>query len=82
MDDKNLMEDLLDLEKGVCDLYLHGTVEAATPEVQQRFHTALSESLSMQSRIYSEMSGKGWYAPDCAEQQKVQQVRDKFCASC
>ena len=32
MDDKNLMENLLLLEKGVCDLYLHGTIEASTLE--------------------------------------------------
>ena len=30
MDDKNLMENMLLLEKGVCDLYLHGTVESST----------------------------------------------------
>ena len=26
MDDKNLMESLLQTEKGICDLYLHGTI--------------------------------------------------------
>lgn len=76
--DQNLMENLLLVEKGVCDLYLHGTIEASTPDVKQSFRTALNESLGMQGHIYSEMSSKGWYAPDCAEQQKLQQVRQKF----
>ena len=31
MDDKNLMEDILLLEKGVCDLYMHGTLESPRP---------------------------------------------------
>lgn len=78
MDDQNLMENLLLVEKGVCDLYLHGTIESSTPDVQQSFKTALNESLGMQGRIYSEMSAKGWYATDNAEQNKVQQVRQKF----
>lgn len=33
MDDKNLMEDILLLEKGVCDLYMHGTLESPTSNV-------------------------------------------------
>ena len=78
MNEQNIMQDLLNLEKGACTLYLHGTVESATPEMQQQFRTALNESLGMQSRIYSEMSAKGWYQQDCAEQQKLQQVRQKF----
>ena len=81
MNEQNIMQDLLNLEKGACTLYLHGTVESATPEVQQSFRTALNESLGMQSSIYAEMSAKGWYQNDCAEQQKVQQVRQKFQAA-
>ena len=46
MNDQNLMENLLNLEKGACDLYLHGTVESATPEVQQYFKNALNRSLN------------------------------------
>jgi len=78
MNDQNLMENLLNLEKGACDLYLHGTVESATPEVQQYFKNALNESLGMQGNIYSQMSQKGWYNPDSVEQTKLQQVRMKF----
>ena len=80
MEDQNLMENLLLMEKGVCDLYMHGTIESSTPDVQQSFKTALNESLSMQGRIYSEMSAKGWYNPDTAEQNKLQQIRQKFQA--
>lgn len=28
MNDKNLMENILLLEKGVCDLFMHGTIES------------------------------------------------------
>jgi spore coat protein CotF len=81
MNDQELMENMLQLEKGVCDLYLHGSIESATPEVRQCFRTALNESLNRQGRIYDEMSARGWYQPDAAEQQKCSQVRTKFSAA-
>ncbi|MBR1530229.1 MAG: spore coat protein [Oscillospiraceae bacterium] len=77
--DQNLMENLLILEKSGCDMYLHGTIEASSGDVQDSFKSALNDSLHMQERIYSEMSAKGWYQPDCAEQTKMQEVRQKFC---
>ncbi|MDE5769611.1 MAG: spore coat protein [Oscillospiraceae bacterium] len=78
--DQNLMENLLILEKSGCDLYLHGTIESSTGNVQQSFKTALDDSLHMQERIYSEMASKGWYAPDSAEQNRVEQVKQKYCS--
>ena len=79
MNDQNLMENLLILEKSGCDMYLHGTIESSSSQVQQSFKSALNDSLNMQEKIYSEMSAKGWYLPDCAEQSKMQEVRQKFC---
>ncbi|MDE5755327.1 MAG: spore coat protein [Oscillospiraceae bacterium] len=79
MDDKSLMENLLILEKSGCDLYLHGTIESSSGSVQQSFKTALDDSLHMQERIYSEMASKGWYQPDSAEQNRLQQVKQKYC---
>ena len=37
MNDKNVMEDILLLEKGVCDLFMHGTIESSTANVHQAF---------------------------------------------
>ena len=48
MDDKNLMQDILLLEKGVCDLFMHGTIESSTQNVHQAFECALNDSLKMQ----------------------------------
>ena len=36
MEDKDLMEGVLLLEKGVCDLYLHGTIESSTSQVHHQ----------------------------------------------
>ena len=78
MEDKCIMENLLLLEKGVCDLYLHGTIEASTTGVHQAFDGALKDSLQLKEQIYDKMSAKGWYPTQPVEEQKIQQVRQKF----
>ena len=80
MDDKNLMENLLLLEKGVCDLYLHGTIEASTQNVHSTFQSALTESLGMQDTVYSKMASKGWYPSEQADNAKINTVKQKFSA--
>ena len=78
MDDKNLMENILLLEKGVCDLFMHGTIESGTENVHQTFSAALNESLCMQDAIYDKMTAKGWYPTEQVEQTKVDTVKQKF----
>ena len=77
MDDKNLMEVILLIEKGVCDLYMHGTIESSTDNVHQAFNTALNDSLCMQDTLYDKMAAKGWYPVEQAEQNKINAVKHK-----
>ncbi len=53
MEDKDLMENELLVIKGVCDLYMHGTLESTTAEVHNAFKEALNESLDIQNKIYN-----------------------------
>ena len=76
--DRNVMENLLLLEKGACDLYMHGAVEASDEKVFSSFSSALQQSLQLQNQIYTKMKEKGWYAPEMAQQDKVQQLKQKF----
>lgn len=78
MNDKHLMENILLLEKGVCDLFLHGTIESSTDNVHQTFNSALNNALTMQDTIYDKMAAKGWYPTEHAEQNKVASVKMKF----
>ena len=80
MNDKDLLEDILLTVKGGSDLYLHGTIESATPNVHSVFDKALSDSLKMQNQIYSKMAAKGWYPSEQAEQNKINQAKQKFSA--
>ena len=78
MEDKDLMEKELLIVKGVCDLYLHGTIESTTSEVHAAFKDALNESLDIQNKIYNLMSEKGWYQTTPVEQNKIDTVKQKF----
>ena len=81
MDDKCIMENILLTEKGVCDLFLHGTIESSTANVHQAFNTALNDSLCMQDELYKKMAQKGWYPTEQAEEQTIQKVKQKFSNS-
>ena len=78
MNDRAIMENLLLTTKGVCDLYMHGTIESGTQNVHQTFDTALNASLCMQDQTYQKMVAKGRYPTQNVEQQKIDQVRQKF----
>ncbi len=80
MNDQSIMENLLQTTKGACNLYMNGTIESATQNVQGAFDAALKESLCMQGTIYQKMSQKGWYPMQQAEQQKVNDLKNKFSA--
>ena len=51
MEDRDLMENELLVIKGVCDLYLHGTLESTTAEVHCAFKEALNTSLDIQNKL-------------------------------
>lgn len=80
MDDKNLMENILLLGKGVCDLFLHGVIESGTDNVRQTFSASLNDALRMQDTIYDEMANKGWYPTEQVEQTQIASVKQKFQA--
>lgn len=78
MNDQMIMENLLQTTKGACDLYMHGTIESGTANVHGAFDQALKESLCMQEGVYQKMAAKGWYPAEQVEQQKIQQVKQKY----
>ena len=78
MEDKELLENELLNVKGLCDLYLHGTLEATTAEVHSAFKDALNTSLDIQNKLYNLMAEKGWYKTDVAEQAKIITLKQKF----
>ncbi len=80
MDDRNLMENMLMLEKGVCDLYMHGAIESSTENVHKTFSDSLNDSLKLQDEIYKKMRAKGWYKTEQAKQSELDTLKQKFSA--
>ena len=81
MNDKDIMEGILLTTKGVCDLYMHGTIESATQNVHTAFDDALNQSLCMQSDIYGRMAQQGWYPTEQAQPQQMDKVKNKFAGA-
>ena len=80
MDDRNLMENMLLLEKGACDLFMHGSIESSTQNVHQTFNNSLNDSLKLQDDIYLKMQAKGWYPTEQVDQSKLNTVKNKFAS--
>ncbi len=78
MDDRTLMEGLLLEVKGVCDLYMHGSIESSTSNVHSTFNCALNDCIKMQNDIYSQMSQKGWYPTEQAQQTQIDKVKNTY----
>lgn len=78
MEDREIMEKELLIIKGVCDLYLHGTIESSTAEVHTAFKDALNDSLDIQNKIYNLMAEKGWYNLENVDQNKLTATKQKF----
>ena len=74
MDDKCIMENLLLTTKGVCDLYMHGTIESSTQNIHQTFDQALNDSLCMPELSAVQVEE----FKEQAEQEKIQKVKNKF----
>lgn len=72
MEDKNYMETLLNASKGMCEVLLHGTIEASTNSVNSTMKDSLFDTLYMQKEIYTKMEAKGWYKTDVAPTTKIQ----------
>lgn len=80
MSDRDIMENMLLLEKGVCDLFMHGAIESSTANVRDAFSGSLNTALNIQDQIYSRMEQKGWYSADQADSSKLNSLKMKYSA--
>ncbi len=78
MDDRNLMENMLLVEKGICDLFMHGAIESSTENVHRTFSDSLNTALKIQDQIYGKMQEKGWYTTEQVDRSQLNSVKMKF----
>ena len=78
MDDRNLMENMLLVEKGICDLFMHGAIESSTENVHRTFSDSLNTALKIQDQIYGKMQEKGWYTTEQVDRSQLNSVKMKL----
>lgn len=78
MQEQELFNDVLSSQKFITDTYNTLTNECATPTVRNEFMRILTEEHQIQAEVFDEMSKRGWYPTAAAEQQKIQQAKQKF----
>lgn len=76
--DQDILTDMLSTQKFVTDGYNTFTNECATPAVKTDFMNILSEEHNMQSEVFTEMQKRGWYPTEAADQNKVNQAKQKY----
>jgi len=78
MQEKEIFEDVLTSQKAVTGAYNNFTNECATPNIRNEFMNILTEEHQIQAEVFDEMKKRGWYPTPAADQQKIQQAKQKF----
>ena len=77
-DDKMMMSDLLNAEKQMTAVYNTFICESETTEVMNCLSGILNDEHSIKNEIFQEMSSKGWYKTQKAEESKLNQAKQQF----
>lgn len=78
MPEKEIMTDALSSEKFVTDTYNTFTNECATQNIRDEFMKILNEEHQIQADVFDTMKKRGWYETPSAQQQKIQQTKQKY----
>lgn len=76
--DKDMLEDMLTLQKHVSSVYHTGVTEASCQNLRQVMTTNMEETLQDQFDTFNEMSQRGFYQTKQANQQDISTAQQKF----
>ncbi len=76
--DREMMDDALSSQKFITDGYNTLANECATPALLAEFMNLLDEEHQIQHDVFAEMQKRGWYTTEPADQNKVNQAKQKF----
>jgi len=76
--DQDILTDMLSTQKFVTDGYNTYSNECATQALRTDFMNILKEEHCIQSDVFSEMQKRGWYPTEAADQNKVNQAKQKY----
>lgn len=78
MGDREIMDDLLASQKRIGSSYNTCADECATPNLRDEFLNILKDEHQIEAELFNEMQKRGWYAVQPADQQKVDQLKQRF----
>ncbi len=78
--EKEMLTDMLSSQKFVTDGYNTFANECATPVIKSEFMNILNEEHQIQHEVFLEMQKRGWYQTEAADQNKINQAKQKFSA--
>lgn len=80
-DEKTKMTDLLDSQKHITGVYNTFLCESSCTEVKNCFAQILQEEHKIQQELFDELTERGWYKTENAEDKKVNETKMKYESS-
>ena len=80
MNEKEILQDSLISQKQISGSYNTFAGECVNPQLRNAMLNILDDEHKIQADLFSCLQSHGWYKVEPAEQQKVQQARQKFTA--
>lgn len=78
LDEKQLLQDSLISQKHITDSYNTYAGECTSAQLRNTMLDILDDEHKIQADLFSSLQSHGWYKVEPAEQQKIQQARQKF----
>lgn len=78
--DRDMMNDALSSQKFITEGYNTFANECATATLKTDFMNILNEEHQIQHELFLEMQKRGWYQVEAADQNKIQQEKQKYMA--
>lgn len=77
-DDKAMMDDALASQKFITGTYNTFANECSNPQLLEQFMNILEDEHRIQHEVFDEMQKRGWYQIEQAEQDKINQAKQKY----
>lgn len=76
--DREIMDDVLSSQKHITDVYNTFSNECVNQQLQSDMVNILKEEHNIQFTVFSEMQKRGWYSPEAAQAQMINETKTKF----
>ena len=76
--DREIMDDILSSQKHISEGYNTFSNECVNQQLQSDMLNILKEEHNIQFTVFNEMQKRGWYNPDAAQAQMINDIKTKF----